>query len=63
VNSPDLRSPYTAAEVAAYSAALRAEHERRQKGGQPFPQADQAELVRETVRPLRETVQEALRLA
>jgi hypothetical protein len=62
MNGLDLRSPYTAAEWEVASAALRAEKERRHRRGEPFPQADQARAVREAVRPLRETVQGALKL-
>jgi hypothetical protein len=48
-----LRSPYSDAEWRAIVAALGAERERRAKAGMPFPQADQVEVVRGVLRPLR----------
>jgi hypothetical protein len=58
----DLRSPYSAAEWSAIAAGLKAERERRQKLGRPFPQEDQSALAREVVRPLRAAVQGSLAL-
>lgn len=53
-------SPYTAAEDAAIKAALRAERERLAKLGQPFPQAEQADLARKTALSMRRQGQLAL---
>jgi hypothetical protein len=49
----NLKSPYAQVEWQAIVAALRAERERRQKRGLPFPAADQMVVVNGVLLPLR----------